>query len=117
MALRGTHGKDAPPSGRDDERKPQAPRSTIRACLIINPRAGRGGADLTSVLPILQSHGWVVDVQRKHLDGSGKDLARQAARDGCAVVVACGGDGTVHDVVNGLVGTDAALSRQAKETR
>jgi YegS/Rv2252/BmrU family lipid kinase len=37
------------------------------------------------------------------------DLARQAASDGFDVVVACGGDGTIHDVANGLIGTEAAL--------
>jgi YegS/Rv2252/BmrU family lipid kinase len=41
--------------------------------------------------------------------GDAESLARQAANDGFGTIVAAGGDGTIHEVVNGLAGTEAAL--------
>ena len=38
------------------------------------------------------------------------DLARQAAEDGFDVVVVLGGDGTLNEAANGLVGTNTALA-------
>ena len=81
----------------------------VRACLITNPRSGRGGIDLSTVLPILQANGWDVMVRQKVPGGTAIDLARQAAKDGCGVVVDCGGDGTLNEIVEGLVGTDIAV--------
>ncbi len=41
--------------------------------------------------------------------GEAEALARNAAAEGFQTIVAAGGDGTIHEVVNGLAGTDAAL--------
>lgn len=41
--------------------------------------------------------------------GDAEQLARQAAADGYHQIVAAGGDGTIHEVVNGLADSDAAL--------
>lgn len=50
-------------------------------------------------------------VERTHCKGEAKEIsARYAAEygDGC-VIVCCGGDGTVHEVANGLAGTDTPM--------
>ncbi len=41
--------------------------------------------------------------------GDARRMAAEAAQAGAEVVVACGGDGTVSEVANGLVGTRTAL--------
>ncbi len=42
--------------------------------------------------------------------GHAPELARQAAAEGCAIVVAVGGDGTVNEVAQGLLYSDTALA-------
>lgn len=82
---------------------------SIRACLITNPRAGRGGVDLSEAIAVLQARGWTLTVQQKLRGGQATELARAAAEDGYDVVVGCAGDGTLREIVNGLVGTNAAF--------
>lgn len=57
----------------------------------------------------LRDHGWIVDVIATTGPGDATRLAVAAAEEGAATVVACGGDGTVNEVVNGLAGTETAL--------
>ncbi len=81
----------------------------IRACLITNPHSSHGVPDLTEPLRILRANGWDVEIREKHHGGEAKKLARQAAKDGCNVVVDCGGDGTLDEIVDGVMGTDVAV--------
>jgi diacylglycerol kinase (ATP) len=72
--------------------------------LILNPMADMGNAwkVANDLRPIVAEHGnadWSGTVYPTHAT----ELARQAALDGYERVVAVGGDGTVHEVVNGLM--------------
>jgi YegS/Rv2252/BmrU family lipid kinase len=87
----------------------QSIKHHVRACLITNPRSGHGGIDLTPALRVLDAHGWEVAVRQKRHGGYATQLAREAARKGYDVVVDCGGDGTLSEIVDGLVGTDVAV--------
>lgn len=47
--------------------------------------------------------GWTVEVAETERPGHGSDLAASAVQQGAHHVIAVGGDGTVHEVANGLL--------------
>ena len=79
------------------------------ALLIHNPNAGGGGAarrtKLDEARRILESRGIVADLAETTGPGEATDIARRASSDGRQLVIACGGDGTINEVVNGLAGS------------
>ena len=77
--------------------------------MILNPAAGRGAARRveSTVARAFRAQGWAVDVERTEGPGHGQELAAAAARDGAKHIVAVGGDGTVHEVANGLLRSDS----------
>ena len=79
------------------------------AVLIINPTAGRGkaGRQAGEIRRLLgpKAADWAWHYTRK--SGDATALARAAAQDGARLVVAVGGDGTLHEVANGVLGTGA----------
>lgn len=80
--------------------------------LITNPSAGRrGGGTLARLRAALTERGVEHDVAVTDRPGDGTRLARRAVEDGRRYVVAVGGDGTVHEVVNGLLDAEAGRVR------
>jgi diacylglycerol kinase (ATP) len=80
--------------------------------LIFNPIAGPRSElrrDLERVVDYLGERGWRVRVRTTRKPGDATELARAAVAAQCKAVLAAGGDGTVHEVVNGLVGSDTAM--------
>ena len=80
------------------------------ARFIAHPGAGRGAfarvwPDLSAALT---AAGVAHEVQLTTRALEAADLARDAAQEGIALVVAVGGDGTLHEVVNGLLTADVA---------
>jgi diacylglycerol kinase family enzyme len=74
----------------------------MKACVIFNPAAARGRAErrLDGFRDSLGAH---VDFRPTERAGHAEELAFQAAQEGYTEVVAAGGDGTVHEVANGLL--------------
>lgn len=83
-----------------------------RATLIFNPRAGRQRT-LVDIVPALikalADQGIAAIVTQTTGPGTAGALAASAAKAGVNIVFACGGDGTVHEVLQGVVGTASAL--------
>jgi YegS/Rv2252/BmrU family lipid kinase len=81
----------------------------LHAQVILNPAAGRGAARRAEsvVARAFRAQGWSVDIVRTEGPGHGQELAAQAVSQGARHVVAVGGDGTVHEVANGLLRSDA----------
>lgn len=52
---------------------------------------------------------WLVEARETKSGGDASHLARQAAREGCDVIFAMGGDGTLNEVSNGILGTQTAV--------
>ncbi|MBI3760811.1 MAG: diacylglycerol kinase family lipid kinase [Chloroflexi bacterium] len=72
--------------------------------LIFNPAADRGRAGQTAadLRALFEAHGGAHWSPTEHPNHAA-DIAARAAADGFNVIVALGGDGTVHEVINGLM--------------
>lgn len=78
--------------------------------IVFNPVAGRRRAALLwRVLDVLVANGVRLDVAETAAAGHAACLAREAAGRGEHMVVAAGGDGTIAEVANGLLGTGVHL--------
>jgi diacylglycerol kinase (ATP) len=86
------------------------PGEPVRALLIVNPQAGPGlWAGAQPAAQRLQAAGWHVDTVETDHKGHAVELARLAVARGYHLVIGCGGDGTLNEVVQGLVGSATAL--------
>ncbi len=85
-----------------------APR---RALVILNPVAGQGSADVIRQLldEGLTTSEWQYQVYETSRDEDFRAVVLKAIEDGCEIVVAVGGDGTVALTASHLVGTDVPL--------
>ncbi len=88
----------------------------MRALLVVNPKATTTSARTRDVLIHALASDLKLEAVVTEFRGHARDLARRAVDDGeVELVVALGGDGTVNEVVNGLLhhGPDADLPRLA----
>jgi diacylglycerol kinase (ATP) len=84
------------------------------AVIIYNPTAGRGGhwrrTELERAQSILKQAGILTELEATTGPGSATEQARNAVADGGQLVIACGGDGTINEIVNGLAGSQVPLA-------
>jgi diacylglycerol kinase family enzyme len=83
-----------------------------RIVIVANPRAGmdRAGRELPGLITALDAAGADYEIRATSHPGHATELTVEASRSGADTVVAVGGDGTVNEVVNGLM----AVSRTAR---
>src|SRR6202140_170991 len=85
-----------------------------KATILFNPNSGRRGkkrdVELNHAIGIIQSAGIHTELTVCRSSQEATDNARCAVADGSDTVFACGGDGTIHDVIQGLAGTPVALA-------
>jgi diacylglycerol kinase (ATP) len=78
--------------------------------VVFNPVAGLRLAHLLwRVLDVLVANGVRIELAETQRPGHAEALAREAACGGASMVVAAGGDGTIAEVANGLLGSSACL--------
>jgi diacylglycerol kinase family enzyme len=82
----------------------------VRILLIVNPAASSVNARKQEVIRTALSDGHDVRLVRTDRRGHATELAAGAAAEGVDVVVVLGGDGTLNEAANGLVGTGTALA-------
>ncbi|HLZ59989.1 MAG TPA: diacylglycerol kinase family protein [Ktedonosporobacter sp.] len=90
----------------------------MRAVVIMNSTSGtsaiatKEGTPLeheVAILAALRTHGIEAEMRQTTQEDSGAGVSAQAAAEQVDVVIAAGGDGTVHAVARGLIGTQSAL--------
>jgi diacylglycerol kinase family enzyme len=75
----------------------------MRALVVVNPAATTTTGKMRDVLVGALANELKLDVVQTTHRGHGKELGAQAAAEGIDLVVSVGGDGTVNEVVNGML--------------
>lgn len=85
------------------------------AVLIVNARAGRGAISrsLSEIVENLEKRDMAYEVRMTDGPGHATHIARSSLEAGKRFLVAVGGDGTIHEVVNGMIVDDEAVDPEA----
>lgn len=77
----------------------------MKPLFVVNPKSGGGATERTwgSMRSTIERALGPIDVEMTKHSGHGTELGREGAKAGHELVVAVGGDGTFHEVVNGLM--------------
>lgn len=86
-----------------------SPEAAERPLFIVNPNSGGGRTRkrVGALIDAIERAGLVADMLFTERRGHGTVLAEEAIEAGREFLVACGGDGTVYEVANGILGRGA----------
>src|SRR5260370_13771249 len=73
--------------------------------VIVNPASADGATRdaWPKIASDLRTHFGAFSVAFTEAAGHGRQLATEAAKQGVKLIIACGGDGTISEVVNGIL--------------
>ncbi|KPJ56621.1 MAG: hypothetical protein AMJ42_05120 [Deltaproteobacteria bacterium DG_8] len=82
----------------------------MKTTIIINPIAGkRNYRNIKKAINVLRSNGIIPEIRETTRRGDGEIFAQEEIKKGTEIVIAAGGDGTVNEIANGLVGSSVKL--------
>ena len=85
-----------------------SPYKTIH--VVINPASGKNEPIINVLNDVFHQYDdvdWSISVTKKY--GDATEQAREAAQNGADLVAGYGGDGTQHEIANGILGTTAVM--------
>jgi diacylglycerol kinase family enzyme len=91
------------------EAEPLSPAAKRRMLIIVNPYAATVSDRLRHLVVYALQGRYEVDAVDTEARGHATEICREAAHEGYDVVVAFGGDGTVNEAANGLLGSATPL--------
>src|ERR1700689_1694921 len=90
------------------------PEGIQDALLIYNPTSGgrrqRRFMEIEQAVRILKDFGITTEIAATTAAGSAQGIARQAVEHRRGMVIACGGDGTINEIINGLAGSQVPMA-------
>jgi diacylglycerol kinase (ATP) len=90
------------------------PNGIQDALLIYNPtsgrRRGRRFEEIEQAVRVLKEGGITTELAPTYAPNSATQIARQAVQQGRGLVIACGGDGTINEVVNGVARSQTPMA-------
>jgi YegS/Rv2252/BmrU family lipid kinase len=87
--------------------------SRSRWLVVVNPASGRpdGGASWRAIDRALRDAGITFDAVHTQRPGHGEEIARAALQEGRRCILAVGGDGSVNDILHGIMNAGVADTR------
>jgi diacylglycerol kinase family enzyme len=104
-----TRERDQRPAAAPEDLEPASTAPKRRMLIIVNPYASTVSDRLRHLVVYALQGRFEVDAVDTQTRGHAVELCREAAHEGYDVVVAFGGDGTVNEAANGLLGSPTPL--------